>query len=379
MKQGSGRSDRGIIVFLAFGFSLFIWLSPLAGQKITKDNGVQVIHNPKDPIIRKGVPSTPVLKEDLVIGAESGDEKYMFADLDSIQADEDGNIYALDDKDIKIKVFDRTGAHLRTFGKNGQGPGELQSPNRLFLSPKGQLALVDSGNDKLVLFSKTGECLSETPLGRNRITGAVVDGKGRIYGGSLVFKQNEYSVDLARYDSKMGLEARISEITHPIIYPKVNPLYERLTFVLMSHDRLAWASMKSYEISILDPEQGVIRKISKDYDRRAITDKDREDTIKSLYRDGAPAGVSLAFPGYFSPLHALIADEKDFLYVRTNEKDKESRYRYDVFDAEGRCFAKIFLPASERLSVVRAGKLYCLIRENEAGIPQIKRYSLAWK
>ena len=198
MKQGSGRSFRGIIVFLVFGFSSPLWLSPIAGQKITKENGVEVIHNPKDPVPLKGVPSTPVLKEDLVIGAESGDEKYMFSDLDSIQADEDGNIYALDDKDIKIKVFDRTGAHQRTFGKSGQGPGELQSPNRLFLSPKGQLALVDSGNDKLVLFSKTGECLSETHLGRNRITGAVVDGRGRIYGISLVFKQNEYSVDLAR-------------------------------------------------------------------------------------------------------------------------------------------------------------------------------------
>jgi len=33
----------------------------------------------------------------------------------------------------------------------------------------------------------------------------------------------------------------------------------------------------------------------------------------------------------------------------------------------------------EQMDVVKDNKLYCVIRENEEGIPLIKRYSIAWK
>ena len=139
---------------------------PAIGQTVRTEDGVQIISNPKKPVPPKGVPSTPVLTEDLVIGAAAGDENYMFSTLYAVQVDAEGNIYALDFKEVQIKVFDKNGKHLRTFGKRGQGPGEMQRSARMVVTSDNRIFISDFGNMKLLCFSPTGECLEEIPLGK---------------------------------------------------------------------------------------------------------------------------------------------------------------------------------------------------------------------
>jgi hypothetical protein len=379
MRTFPGRSTIKFLSFMAGACVVLATPFPASGQKVRIENGIEVIYNPKDPVPRKGVPSTPVLKEDLVIGIESGDENYMFSALRSIEVDNAGNIYALDDKDLNIRVFDKNGIHLRTFGKRGQGPEELQEPSRLFISPSGEVVVLDSANNKIVFFTKTGKCLKETPLGKYQIFRALVDTKGRIYGDNLIPKENAYGLALSRYDAKMNPEARIAEFENPVSLTKRYMLNDRLTFRMIDRDCLAWAFTKNYVISIVHPEKGTIRKIVKDYARRKITEKDREEDIRSEYGENSPGNISFIFPEYFSPLNYLIADENGFIYVQTNGLDKAGKILYDIFDPNGVCIARLALPPSEYLFVARAGKLYSMIDENEAGIPQIKRYSMEWK
>jgi len=52
----------------------------------------------------------------------------------AIQVDDEEDIIVMDGKEKCIKVFDKNGKHLRTFGKSGQGPGEIQSWSRMYLS-----------------------------------------------------------------------------------------------------------------------------------------------------------------------------------------------------------------------------------------------------
>jgi len=152
MKTSSRRTARDILVLLAIGLSPFIWLQPVAGQKITRENGVEVIYNPKNPVPRKDMPSAPVLREDLLIGAESGDEKYMFSNLQSMAVDDEGHIYVLDGTEDTVRVFDGNGLHLRTFGKKGQGPGEWDDPFRLSMTPSGELVILDSETARSHIF-----------------------------------------------------------------------------------------------------------------------------------------------------------------------------------------------------------------------------------
>ncbi len=52
---------------------------------------------------------------------------------------------------------------------------------------------------------------------------------------------------------------------------------------------------------------------------------------------------------------------------------------HDVFDAQGRCFTRFTLPGGEMLFIVKKNKLYVMIKENEDGIPLVKRYGMELK
>ena len=88
-------SSKAIVLVLIFFIFLIL---PLQAQKvkIKKENGVTVVLNPQKPVKLPGMPTTLKLTEDLCIGKETKDENYMFSSLESIQVDDDGNIYVFD-------------------------------------------------------------------------------------------------------------------------------------------------------------------------------------------------------------------------------------------------------------------------------------------
>ena len=78
-------------------------------------------------------------------------------------------------------------------------------------------------------------------------------------------------------------------------------------------------------------------------------------------------------------IYYFVFDDEGRFFVRTYETDEEGRFFYDVFDGEGRFFTRFALPESELLWVVKNAKAYTYIQENEAGIPQVKRYGVVWE
>lgn len=126
--------------------------------------------------------------------------------------------------------------------------------------------------------------------------------------------------------------------------------------------------------------KGFVRKIIKDYEPIPITERDKREIIEERYgKAGPPQGIILEFPPHFYPIYSIVVDEKGQFYVRTHEKDSKGNYSIDVFNNEGIYSAKFSLPSPETLSVVKQDKLYCLVLENEEGIPQVKRYKLERK
>ena len=84
------------------------------------------------------------------------------------------------------------------------------------------------------------------------------------------------------------------------------------------------------------------------------------------------------FPKHFPVFYYFICDDEDRIYVCHFFNEGPNRI-YDVFDAKGRYIAKLSHPQSEMLAVIKKGKAYFLVKANEAGIPQIKRYKTEWK
>lgn len=71
------------------------------------------------------------LVDDLVLGLDDSDTNQAFYGPRDVAVDRDGNLWVLDGGNHRIQVFDADGAFIRSIGREGQGPGELESPVHL--------------------------------------------------------------------------------------------------------------------------------------------------------------------------------------------------------------------------------------------------------
>jgi len=204
---GRQRPSRGwYLLILAALFA-----APLAGRaqkaEITTENGVIVVRNPKSPVPRPGGPSELILKEDLVIGKEATAAGCVFAELRSIGVDDRENIWTLDWEDIKVRVFDKSGKLISTFGKKGQGPQEFENPSRMVITPDGTAAIADL--NKLSFWTSDGRCLREISTAKSRPARLRVDHRGFIYGDSFDFGE-KWTMKVHRYDADMNRLATVA-------------------------------------------------------------------------------------------------------------------------------------------------------------------------
>ena len=74
-----------------------------------------------------------------------------------------GDIFVADShrngKNNRIVKFDRTGKHLKEWGKKGSGPGEISEPHTIALDSRGRLFVGDRENNRIQIFDQDGKLL----------------------------------------------------------------------------------------------------------------------------------------------------------------------------------------------------------------------------
>jgi len=104
------------------------------------------------------------ITEGLSIGGPDADDPAQFYERlgsANIAADGSGNIYVLDNGNIRIQVFGTNGNFLRTIGQEGEGPGEFQMPSRMAVNAAGDLAVFDMATQRVTLFDSRGELIRD--------------------------------------------------------------------------------------------------------------------------------------------------------------------------------------------------------------------------
>jgi len=350
-----------------------------SGQKIDvrAEGGVTVVRNPKVPVPRPGGPSELILTEDLVIGRAPAGGADLFAELRSVGVDDQENIWTLDWEDIKVRVFDRTGKLISAFGTKGQGPREWQNPNRMVVLPEGTVAVLDV--NKLTFYSLDGTCLRELSTARSFMARFKFDSLGNIYADSFDFAPPKLKLGLIKYDPALKRIKALAGVEESL---PAGGGYNAFTTLLYHHitadDRVIWLVTSKYEFRVLDTDGRLLRHIIKAHEPLKVTASEKKRLLEERYGDSMVRD-RIVFPDAFPPVSFFIGDAEGRLYVQTYEADAKGRIAHDVFDAEGHCFTRFFLPREEMPFVVKKGKLYVLILENEEGIPLVKRYAMAWK
>jgi len=366
--------------------AVFLLGSSLQQQeiKIKTEDGIPVVCNPKEPVLIKGLPSKLTLREDLTIGKDTEDLNYIFSGLQHVQVDEEEYIYAADWKETEIRVYDKNGKHVRSFGRRGQGPGEIGLPFYLGIYHGNKVVVFDQANAKFIFYTREGELLKETSTGTYRyLRRFKVDSEEYFYAISRTFDEEKITFEVKKFSPSFHPVATFASID-VTLKPRVVQAFLPAQFIQMTRDeKLICLDFLKYELTFMDREGKPLRRIIKDCDRVKITEAQEQRLIQQTWGDqGIRSGYRFEVPKYFPPVRFFYIDDEDRIYVRTYdyiEKEGEQLDRYDIFDPEGRHIAKFYHPRAETFQAIIKNKVYVRVEEEVYGADLLRRYSMIWE
>ncbi|MBE3125012.1 MAG: hypothetical protein IMZ57_05065 [Acidobacteria bacterium] len=135
------------------------------------------------------------VKELLRIGSEDlANDPCMFTGINDLRIDAADNVYALDRREMVIKVFSPTGQYLKAYQlKKGQGPGEFERPLGFAIGPNGDLIIADMTSRRIVKIDQAGNCVDTMTI--KTYPGSIaVDRGGSLYMTGGLVDTSEYEV-----------------------------------------------------------------------------------------------------------------------------------------------------------------------------------------
>ena len=175
---------------------------------------------------------TARLVEEASIGVAVGAGEYMLGEIASLYATDD-EIYLLDQSVSTVRAYDLAGSHLRSFGRAGQGPGELGRFTRgMVVGSNGRIYVADLTNQRINIYSGEGETVGAFPLPTRSASGMA----------PMVFADNGgiwLSVRVPGDDgssAQSGFQVHTAEgpVDDPLLVPEIE--YERLSVRVQGRD-----------------------------------------------------------------------------------------------------------------------------------------------
>jgi hypothetical protein len=369
------KKGLGIVLIVIFLVSVGASAAQVRWKGKTIEQGdVAVVLSPREPIYKEPI---LILREELALGGAKAHGDAAFASAKTIAVDSGGNIYVGDIRQSCIKVFDRTGAYIRTIGRRGQGPGELGLVGSMTIGKDGkELAVGDIG--KFVMFDLQGRFLEN--IATKGLSSGFVDGTGNVF---LSIDDPREKRMIYRVLSRDGANvlADVATIPQP---PEENMYSPRAYWVLDPQGRLIFGYPKTYEISLYDEHFREVRRIRREYEPAKVTNEDKELYLKRSNPPGATGPPRYPCPSVHAAFRSFFSDDHGRLYVQTWERTPDGKQDiHDVYDAEGRFIGQFPLNVHPDLinptpTILRGDKLYT-VEADEEGFEVVKRYSVTWK
>jgi len=346
------------------------------GSIETRD-GVSNVKNPKEPMFEE-YEGVFKLREDLSIGVKEGSPEYVFSQIQDLDVDTEGNIYVLDQREARVIVFDAQGIYLRTIGRRGQGPGEIQLPVFVQITTQSELLVYDYAMTRAVFYTRDGTFLRQQST-RRPLMPIAVDSRGFLVGSEILAPPPLGGKLLKIYDPDFQKakviaqdeqdQAGVIDIGKPTIYGCIAP-----------NDAIVWGNSENYTLYVANSAGETIKIIRREYNPVPITSTDKKE-FEEKYAEPVRYGMSLGFRNNFPAFSGIFVDEDGRILVKTYETaaGENDRYMFDIFDPEGRYIAKLVIKANlDERSVWKKDRLYT-IEMDELDYPTVVRYQVTWK
>jgi len=369
--------------------------------------GVEVISNPKTPVLPPGQRKRLVFKEELSIGEREGDEKYMFGADVFFNTDDEGNFYVTDWDKRAILKYDPSGKYVRTIGRKGQGPGEFQNLSVARFDHTGALYVTDLGSHRISFFDKDGNFLRQIPI-PDVFEDLYIGAKGGYVSsrtiradneGGMAFRivdglfndkfelATEFNVRFSSYKAPSGRDSTaLSRFTAGILSDiafRPSPMH-----LVAADGAIYFGYPEDYAIDVYSPDGNKIKTIRRAYDPIKINDRDKEyfavTTAKPFVtRTGAGRRSEdeirdilkfIEYPDHKPAYRSFAVMENGWLVVLVDFAGGDTSL-FDIFDGRGGYIGqfKADLPAEYGRFFFKNGKAYA-VEADEEGYKSVKRY-----
>ena len=334
-----------------------------------------------------------------VLGDALAEDEYQFAEVspDRLAGDDEGNLYILDRQGSRVLKYGPDARHLATFGRKGEGPGELSQPLGLAVGRDDTVWVSDFSNSRLTGFPQDG--------GDARVI-SYVDGAGipspalAVLGDGFIqsfrpmfnFRGPGGPAQRAGASAEPSAPAKLPVIR---LGPALEPLDtlwsvpepptdmvqlemgDRLMVMMMARQfapAFRWEALSdgsvvvsdtsAYLLRVLDPDGTVRRIIERAPAPRPVTEADREAARERLRASESEGGTRISMGGggpdeatrqrmleqrlekmtFASEIPRIVSlrvDTQDRIWVGVGGEVPDSVGRIDVYDREGTLLGEV--------------------------------------
>jgi hypothetical protein len=312
----------------------------------------------------------------------------------------DGSIAVADNAATSVKWFAGDGRLVRTFGREGDGPGEFRLASLIGTCGTDSLFVYDGANQRLTTLTLDGKLVatrlfstdssesgspSQIACGRARVFGVLGWPRGAIPAGDVAYRTS-VGVRIHPIDQRGVLDvgtAASSERQRFGNSAGPRPLGKR-TAIALGADRMYVGTGDSAIIRVVALDGRELPAIRLPFFRIPIRRSHIAAYIEGLIARNsrvAPAQIRreyerLEYPEYF-PVHgALIVDLDDNLWVEEYRWPGDEVSRWSVFSPSGVAVATVTMPPRFRIS--EAGRNYVLgTWEDQDDVQHVRMYRIS--
>lgn len=300
------------------------------------------------------------LDELFSLGGYSEADEEFFGVVANAILDDEGNSYFLDEQLSEIRVFDEQGNYLRSFGRDGEGPGEFRSAREMLLLPDGSVGVIYGQQSRMATYGLDGTIGEDRSLMPEGTRFSFLMG-AQSRGGQIVLQQAASTIqdaELTTTNSMVGIDAE-GNVTHT--YSETSNTQklqsDRISISISSDDFAnAWVLLEDgslalnqspdeYRIDILGPDGQTIRTITRDYEPLRRSDEEME-RLRRERQERRDSGRGEVDPDDVDPMYSVIQSmhvgPDGQLWVMTARGrfgegvPEDTLGTFDVFDSEGR-------------------------------------------
>lgn len=326
------------------------------------------------------------------LGDSENDERYQFAYVSDTYRFPDGRLAVVDHQVVEVKLYDPNGVYLHNLSRRGEGPGEVQSPQRLTGYRGDSILISERGAYRYLVFDseevfgrvvQAYELLLYWPReGEQRASGGMLF-DGVFSNGSLLLRYDEVirttgsgmrrgMVILVRLSPDGTVADTVAVYPGGRYVPRHDlplpapELFALKVSVALHDDEIFIGNGEEFRIDVLDPDGTLTRSIRVEMPNPPLAEDLRESHQEfEAQRAGsspeAPTGMlemilSFPYPERLPAYNRILVDQLGDLWVGHWPEDEFSYYpdRYTVFDASGTMLGSVDFPPGFNLSQIGA-------------------------